>query len=151
MREIRSNFIYIIQVCSIKLSNLCSRNNFKEISKFVLVLVQLSFASTLARLMWEMLLHHTPSLENFHGLLSMSSYMVFPCLFISVSVSQLASSTGWSFHLTKYSKYSFRLVFLPTLLSSMHSIYGLSATDICFIHWITGFSFSTLASSALYG
>jgi hypothetical protein len=32
-----------------------------------------------ARLTLAMLLHHTPSLENFHGLLSMSSRMVCPC------------------------------------------------------------------------
>jgi hypothetical protein len=32
-----------------------------------------------ARLTLAMLLHHTPSLENFHGLLSMSSRTVFPC------------------------------------------------------------------------
>jgi hypothetical protein len=98
----------------------------KGISKFVLALVQLSIASALARLMWEMLLHHTPSLENFHGLLSMSSCTVCPCFCISASFSQLASSTGWFFHLTRYSKYCFRLVLLLTLLSSMHSICGLS-------------------------
>jgi hypothetical protein len=98
-----------------------------------------------------MLLHHTLSLENFHGLLSMSSCTVCPCFCIPASVSQLASSTGWFFHLTRYSKYCFRLVFLPTLLSSMHSICGFSATGICFIHWITGFSVPVSASPALYG
>jgi hypothetical protein len=50
-----------------------------------------------------MLLHHTPLLENFHGLLSMSSCTVCPCFKISSSFSQLASSTGWFFHLTRYS------------------------------------------------
>jgi hypothetical protein len=112
---------------------------------------QLSFVSALAHLMLAMLLHHTPSLENFHGLLSMSSCTVCPCFCISASFSQLASSTGWPFHLTRYSKYSFRLVFLLTLLSSMHSIYGFSATGICIVHWITGCSFPILVSSALYG
>jgi hypothetical protein len=97
----------------------------------------------------KMLLHHTPWLEKFHGLLSMSSCTMCPCFWISTSFSQLASSTGWFFHLTKYSKYYFRLVFLLTLLSSMCSICGLSATSICFVHWITGCSFST--SPALYG
>jgi hypothetical protein len=114
-------------------------------------LVQLSFASALARLMLAMLLHHTPWLENFHGLLSMSSCMVCPCFWISASFSQLASSTGWFFHLTRYSKYCFRLVFLLTLLSSMHSICGLSATGICFVHWITGCSFPVPVSSAYMG
>jgi hypothetical protein len=41
-----------------------------------------------------MLLHHTPRLENFHGLLSMSSCTVCPCFCITASVSQLTSSTG---------------------------------------------------------
>jgi hypothetical protein len=41
-----------------------------------------------------MLLHHTPRLKRFHGLLSMSSYTVCPCFCITASVSQLASSTG---------------------------------------------------------
>jgi hypothetical protein len=107
--------------------------------------------SALARLILAMLLHHTPSLENFHGLLSMSSCMVCPCFCISASVSQLASSTGWFFHLTRYSKYYFRLVLLLTLLSSMHSICGFSATGICFVHWITGCSIPVSVSSALYG
>jgi hypothetical protein len=71
--------------------------------------------------MW-MLLHHTPRLKRFHGLLSMSSCTVCPCFWITASVSQLASSTGWFFHFTRYSKYCFLLVFFPTLLSSMHSI-----------------------------
>jgi hypothetical protein len=69
-----------------------------------------------------MLLHHTPRLKRFHGLLLMRSCTVCPCFKITVSVSQLASSTGWFFHFTRYSKYCFLLVFLPTLLSSMHSI-----------------------------
>jgi hypothetical protein len=99
----------------------------------------------------EMLLHHTPSLENFHGLLSMSSRTICPCFWISALVSQLASSTGWPLHLTKYSKYCFHLVFLLTLLSSMCSICGLSANGICFVHWITGCSFPVPASSNLYG
>jgi hypothetical protein len=110
------------------------RINFKVISKFTLALVQLSFASALARLMLAMLLHHTPSLENFHGLLSMSLRMACPCFWIFALFSQLESSTGWSFHLTKYSKYSFLLVLLLTLLLSMHSICGFSATGICFVH-----------------
>jgi hypothetical protein len=50
-----------------------------------------------------MLLHHTPRLENFHGLLSMSSYTVCPFFYISYFLSQLASSTRWPFHLTRYS------------------------------------------------
>jgi hypothetical protein len=69
-----------------------------------------------------MLLHHTPRLKRIHGLLSMSSCMVCPCFCMTASVSQLASSTGWFFHFTRYSKYYFLLVFLPILLSSMHSI-----------------------------
>jgi hypothetical protein len=107
--------------------------------------------SALARLMWEMLLHHTPSLENFHGLLSMSSCMVCPCLCISASVSQLAYSTGWFFHLTRYSKYCFFLVLLLTLLSSMHSICGLSTTGIFFVHWIPSYSSLFSISPSLYG
>jgi hypothetical protein len=98
-----------------------------------------------------MLLHHTPSVENFHGLLSMSSCMVCPCFWISASVSQLASSTGWFFHLTRYSKYFFRLVLLLTLLSSMYSIYDFSATGICFVHWIIGCLSLVSASLTLYG
>jgi hypothetical protein len=107
----------------------------KTISKFVLGAFPAVFCLRAGSL--EMLLHHTPLLENFHGLLSMSSRTVCPCLWISASFSQLASSTGWPFHLTKYSKYCFRLVFLLTLLSSMRSICGFSATGICFVHWIT--------------
>jgi hypothetical protein len=95
-------------------------------------LCTISLLAKLARL--AMLLHHTPSLENFHGLLSMSLHIVCPCFWISTSFSQLSSSTGWPFHLTKYSKYFFLLVLLPTLLSSMRSIYGFSATGICFVH-----------------
>ena len=81
-----------------------------------------------------MLLHHTPLLENFHELLFMSSCTICPCLRISASFSQLTSSTRCPFHLTKYSKYSFLLVILLILLSIMLSIYGFSATDICFVH-----------------
>jgi hypothetical protein len=98
-----------------------------------------------------MLLHHTPRLENFHGIMSMSSCMVCPCFCIIASLSQLASSTGWFFHLNRYSKYCFRLVFFPTHLSSMHSICGFSTTGNCFIHWITGSSVPVFASPALYG
>jgi hypothetical protein len=111
----------------------------KHFQKMCSVLLQLSLISTLARC-WlflhalAMLLHHTPSLENLHGLLSMSSHTVYPCFYISDSFSQLASSTGWPFHLTKYSKYSFHLVLLPSLLSSMRSICDFSATVICFVH-----------------
>jgi hypothetical protein len=81
----------------------------------------------------------------------MSSCTVCPCFKISASVSQLASSTGWSFHFTKYSKYCFLLVFLPTLLSSMRSIWGFCATGNCFCHWITGSSVPGPVSSVLYG
>jgi hypothetical protein len=122
-----------------------------EISKFVLALVQLSLAFCAGSLDVMMLLHHTPSLENFHGMLSMSSCTVCPCLCISASVSQLASSTGWFFHLTRYSKYCFCLVLLLTFLSSMHSICGLSATGIYFVHWITGCSYPVFSSPDLYG
>jgi hypothetical protein len=90
----------------------------------------------------EMLLHHTLWLENFHGLLSMSSRMVCPCLCISASFSQLASSTRWFFHLTRYSKYCFRLVFLLTLLSSMCSICG-------FLPMAFAFSTGSLAAHLL--
>jgi hypothetical protein len=62
------------------------------------------------------------SAQRFHGLLSMRSCMVCPCFCMTSSGSQLASSTGWFFHLTRYSKYCFRLVFLPTRLSSIYSI-----------------------------
>jgi len=41
----------------------------------------------------------------------MSSYIVFPCFKILCSVTHLESSTGWSFHFTKYSGYIFLLVF----------------------------------------
>jgi hypothetical protein len=98
-----------------------------------------------------MLLHHTPRLERFHGLLLMSSWTVCPCFKIVASVSQLASSTGWFFHFTRYSKYCFLLVFLPILLSSMHSISGFCATGNCFCHWTTGSSVPVSASSVLYG
>ena len=100
---------------------------------------------------WAMLLHHTPRLENFHGLLSMSSYMVCPCLCIIASFSQLAPSTGWFFHFTRYSKYFFRLVFFPTRLSSMYSICGFAVTGSCFYHWTTSSSVLVSASPALYG
>jgi hypothetical protein len=99
-----------------------------------------------------MLLHHTPRLENFHGLLSMSSYTICPCFCISSSFSQLTSSIGWFFHLNRYSKYCFRLVFLPARLSSIRSICGFSTTGNCFIHWINGcLSFPYSASPSLYG
>jgi hypothetical protein len=97
-----------------------------------------------------MLLHHT-RLENIHGILSMISCMVHPCFCISASVYQLASLTGWLFHLIRYLKYSFLLVLLPTLLSSMHSICALSATSICSIQWITGYSTLVSTSPSLYG
>ena len=109
---------------------------------------QLSLASTLAWLLM-MLLHHTPLLENFHELLFMSSCTVCPCLWISTSSSQLASSIGCPFHLTKYSKYYFLLVFLLTLLSTMLSISIFSATGICFVHWTSLCSSSSPTSSAL--
>jgi hypothetical protein len=38
------------------------------------------------------LLHHTPLVKKIHGLLSMSSCIVFPCFKISGLVTQLASS-----------------------------------------------------------
>jgi hypothetical protein len=98
---------YNIQVRFILMAHLRFAQQLPRCFQNLCWLVQLSFASALARLMWEMLLHHTPSLENFHGLLSMSSCMVCPCFCISASVSQLASSTGWFFHLTRYSKYCF--------------------------------------------
>jgi hypothetical protein len=91
-------------------------------------------------------------LENFHELLSMSSCTVCPCFCISASFSQLASSTGWFFHWTRYSKYCFRLVFLLNHLSSIRSICGFSAIGICFCHWTSGCSSPpALASSSLYG
>jgi hypothetical protein len=117
----------------------------------VLALVQLSVVSVLSRLMLAMLLHHTPSLETFHGLLSMSSCMVYPFFCISDSFSQLASSTGWPFHLTRYLKYYFRLVLFLTLLSSMHSICEFSVIGNFFCHWITGCSSPVPISSTLYG
>jgi hypothetical protein len=43
------------------------------------------------------------SAQRFHGLLSMRSCTVCPCFKITASVSQLASSTGWFFHFTRYS------------------------------------------------
>jgi hypothetical protein len=98
-----------------------------------------------------MLLHHTPLLEKVHGLLSMSSCTVCPCFCMSALLSQLASSTGWFFHLTRYSKYCFHLVLLLTLLSRMHSICSFSATGIYFVHWITSCSSPVSVSPALYG
>jgi hypothetical protein len=56
----------------------------KHFQKMCSVLFQLSLISTLSRY-WlclhtlVMLLHHTPSLEKFHGILSMSSRTVCPC------------------------------------------------------------------------
>jgi hypothetical protein len=82
-----------------------------------------------ARLWLAMLLHHTPLLENFHGLLSMSSRMVCPCFWISASFSQLASSTGCPFHLTKYSKYSFH-----GLLADSFVQYGFHLWFLCNWH-----------------
>jgi hypothetical protein len=96
-----------------------------------------------------MLLHHTPWLKRFHGLLPMSSCTVCPCFRVIASSSQLASSNGWFFHFTRYSKYCFLLVFLPDLLSSMHSISSFCATGNCFYHWITGSSVPVPASSVL--
>jgi hypothetical protein len=43
------------------------------------------------------------SAQSFHGLLSMRFCTVCPCFKITASVSQLASSTGWFFHFTRYS------------------------------------------------
>jgi hypothetical protein len=96
-------------------------------------LSQLSSASALA-CCWRCSCIILPCLKKFHGLLSMSSRTVCPCFWISASFFQLASSIGCPFHLTKYSKYSFRLVLLLTLLSSMLSICGFSATGICLAH-----------------
>jgi hypothetical protein len=94
----------IIQACLHLMTSLIFQNIFKKMCS---MLFQLSLISALSRC-WlclhalAMLLHHTPSLENFHGLLSMSSHTVCPCFWISASFSQLASSTGCPFHLTKY-------------------------------------------------
>jgi hypothetical protein len=98
-----------------------------------------------------MLLHHTPRLKRIQGLLSMSSCIMCPCFWITASVSQLASSTGWFFHFTRYSKYCFLLVLFPSRFSSMHSICGFCATGNCFCHWITGSSVPVSASLAPYG
>jgi hypothetical protein len=70
------------------------RNNIKCF-KICAGAVQLFFAPRAGSLdeVW-MLLHHTPRLKRFHGLLSMSSCTVCPCFCITASVSQLASSTG---------------------------------------------------------
>jgi hypothetical protein len=115
---------YFIYVWCIKHQNI---SNNSSCSKMHWCLFQ-------ARLLLAMLLHHTPSLENFHGLLSMRSCIVCPCFYISSSFSQLASSTGCPFHLTNYSKYSLVMVLLLTLLSNMLSVYGLSATSIFLVH-----------------
>jgi hypothetical protein len=142
---------YIIQVCFNKLLHSCSHNNFKAFSKFVLACPAVFYFRVGSLDVLAMLLHHTPSLEIFHGLLSMSSCTVCSCFCISASVSQLAYSTGWFFHLTRYSKYSFLLVLLLTLLSSMRSICGFSATGNYFFHWITGCSSPVSAYLSLYG
>jgi hypothetical protein len=115
---------YYIDVWRIKLQNISNNSS----------CAKMHWRLSHARLLLAMLLHHTPSLENFHGLLSMSSHMVCPCFWISASFSQLASSTGCPFHLTRYSKYSFLLVLLLTLLSSILSICGFSAIGICLAH-----------------
>jgi hypothetical protein len=126
-------------------------NNLREFQNLCWRLSSCPIASALARLMWEMLLHHTPSLEKFHGLLSMSSCTVCPCFCISASVSQLASSTGWFFHLTRYSKYCFRLVLLLTSLIQ----YALHLWLICNWHLLHPLDYWLLISSlcffSLYG
>jgi hypothetical protein len=115
---------YFIYVWCIELQNISNNSS----------CAKMHWCLSHTRLLLVMLLHHTPSLENFHGLLSMSSHTIRPCFWISASFSHLASSTGCAFHLTKYSKYSLLLVLLLTLLSNMLSIYGFSATGICLVH-----------------
>ena len=66
----------------------------KAISKFVLAYPAVFHFRVGSLDVLAMLLHHTPRLEKFHGLLSMSSCMVCPCFCITAFVSQLASSTG---------------------------------------------------------
>jgi hypothetical protein len=79
MRAITQGLFRLHKCASLNCHIYVCASNPREIQKFVLALVQLSFASTLACLMLAMLLHHTPSLENFHGILSMSSRTVCPC------------------------------------------------------------------------
>ena len=81
-----------------------------------------------------MLLYHTPLDEKFHGILSMRSCTDIPCFWISGSPIQLSYFVGHPFHFTKYSKYVFLRVFLPTRRSMIFSICGFSATGICFSH-----------------
>ena len=63
-----------------------------------------------------MLLHQASRLEKIHGLLSMSSSIQVPLFCNIVAVNHVESSIGWPTHFTKYSKYSFPLVFFFTFL-----------------------------------
>jgi hypothetical protein len=107
---------------------------FKTLSKCVLVHFQLSLP--LCLLCW--LAYDAPASYSLglkiHELLFMSSYTVCPCPWIFASLSQLASSIGCPFHLTKYSKYVFLRVFFLILWSIIFSICGFLATGICLTH-----------------
>jgi hypothetical protein len=71
---------YNVQVRFILMTLLCLRNNSKVISKFVLACPAVLRFHAGSLDVKAMLLHHTPRIENFHGLLSMSSRTVCPCL-----------------------------------------------------------------------
>ena len=98
-------------------------------------------------------LHQTPEGKFVHGILSISSSTDLPIFYNIPSVIQVASSSGLSFHLTKYCKYSCPLVFLNTLLSNIFSGCNRCAGGSCSFHSICFLSAdlsSAPSSSYLY-
>ena len=85
---------------------------------------------------FRMLLHQASRIEKIHGLLSMRSSIQVPLFCNIVAVNHNECSTGWPTHFSKYSKYSFPLVFFFTLLSNIFSSCSLASIGICFCHWI---------------
>ena len=83
-------------------------------------------------------------------LLSMSSSIEYPVLWIL--------GRGWSFHLTRYFKYSLFRVFLATCVSKICSISKGCARGICLIHVLSSFLVSLVhlsepssSSKTVYG
>ena len=81
--------------------------------------------------------------QNIHGLLSMSSSTELFIFYNISSVTQVESAIWWSFHLTKYWKYSCPWVLLYTFLSNILSSCNVSLIGNCFNQ-------STSCSSASY-
>ena len=82
-----------------------------------------------------------------HGIVPMISSTKLPIFCIIASIIQVTSSIGWSFHFTKYWKYSCPLVFLYNLLSKIFSSYSGFVVGNCFIQSNSCSSWYFVASS----